>query len=197
MCAGKSMCLLMPGNVQHAPMYLQYLVLYEFIQRGVAAFYCCQYEDIRSHLPSAHPMCMWARHHDKRDPKNYTTTYFVKIEPMHFIDRFYCIVTTVAFLFSGICHKVIELTESRTIVIGWPGDSLVPWLSINTGEEKRAWYQTYLYVLDIVEFISSKTVRMMRNYIFAEDDLLAKVLFEFVRDNSNTLQTTIVQSICL
>ena len=48
--------------------------------------------------------------------------------------------------------------------------SLVPRLSINAGEENRAWYQ--MHALDIA--IPSVTIRMVRNDKFAEDNLLAK-----------------------
>ena len=63
--------------------------------------------------------------------------------------------------------------------------SLVPSLSINTGEEKKAWYQRYAHAIDVMSFIPSVTVRMMINKIFAEDDLLAKTRFEFGLDNSS------------
>ena len=43
--------------------------------------------------------------------------------------------------------------------------SLVPMLSINAGEESRAWYQTYAHALDIAVFITSMTYD-----VFTEDD---------------------------
>ena len=53
--------------------------------------------------------------------------------------------------------------------------SLVPRLSINAGEENRAWwYQTYVHALDIAAFIPSATIRLMTNDVFAEDDLLGR-----------------------
>ena len=52
--------------------------------------------------------------------------------------------------------------------------SLVPRLSINAGEEYRAWYQTYAHALDIAVLIPSVTVRSMTNDVFTEDYVLGR-----------------------
>ena len=55
--------------------------------------------------------------------------------------------------------------------------------TFDMGEEKKAWYQTFLHELDIAAFIPSVSVRMMRNDIFAMT--YGEDVIEFGRDNSS------------
>ena len=51
------------------------------------------------------------------------------------------------------------------------------------GEEKES---LYMHALDIMMFIRSATIRMMTIDVLVEDNLLAKMRFEFSQDTSNT-----------
>ena len=114
-----------------------------------------------------------------------------------------CILVLFSFSYIGKGNqgKFFSFWTSNRIVFLLCGTSagirvtLIPRLSVNVGEDKRAWCQMFLHALDIAEFHSDRG--LMRNNVFKEDDVLViphEDVMSFHRITPAP-QTTIVQTV--